>query len=358
MSKGGLVIDIQPIANVSALAADWASLEGRADCSFFQSWAWTGCLAEERFDDPWLLSARRDGNIVALALFNRGPRRGPLTGRPFLMGESGRPDLDTIFIEHNGIMLDAAEPPELAESCWAALAAFRSGLRSPRWIVSGVPEAMREGLMPHMRAVTLAMRPAPYIDLSHLPLEATLLDSLSANARQQLRRSLRAWEKIGPLRLDIAETVEQADLFLDGLQSLHQRYWTGRGKPGAFAKPFFARFHHALIRRPAEGQSMDLIRVSAGDRIVGYLYNLVHRGWVAAYQSGFDFGPDAEQLRPGLICHLQAIEHYRKAGMRLYDFLGGEARYKRSFAHAERKLLWLKLRGKSFRQGSIPRSVF
>jgi CelD/BcsL family acetyltransferase involved in cellulose biosynthesis len=208
-----------------------------------------------------------------------------------------------------------------------------------------------------MRAVTLARRPASYIDLSTLPPQMPLLDSLSANARQQLRRSLRAWERIGPLRLDIAETIDQADLFLDGLQEQHQHYWTGRSKPGAFAEPFFARFHHALIRRPADGQSVDLIRVSAGDRIVGYLYNLVHRGWVAAYQSGFDFGPDAEQLRPGLICHLQAIEHYRKAGMGLYDFLGGEARYKRSFANAERELLWLKLRGKSFRQGLIPPSV-
>jgi len=49
-------------------------------------------------------------------------------------------------------------------------------------------------------------------------------------------------------------------------------------------------------------------------------------------------------LRPGLVCHLLAIEHYRRAGMRRYDFLGGDARYKRSFANGEIALLWLDIR--------------
>jgi len=80
--------------------------------------------------------------------------------------------------------------------------------------------------------------------------------------------------------------------------------------------------------------------------VAGYLYNFVHDGWVAAYQSGFDFGPDADRLRPGLVCHLMAIQHYAGAGMRRYDFLGGEARYKRSLANAEIPLVWLDVRHK------------
>jgi CelD/BcsL family acetyltransferase involved in cellulose biosynthesis len=200
----------------------------------------------------------------------------------------------------------------------------------------------------------LARRPAPYIDLSaYADPSVPILDRLSANTRQQLRRSLRAWEKIGPIKLEKAGTPQEADSFLDSLKALHQAYWVGRGKAGAFAEPFFERFHRALIRRPATWQSVDLIRVSAGSRIAGYLYNLVHHGWVAAYQSGFEFGPDADRLRPGLICHLAAIEHYRQAGMRLYDFLGGEARYKRGFADDERELQWLEVRPKSFLRSAV-----
>jgi CelD/BcsL family acetyltransferase involved in cellulose biosynthesis len=337
MAAAPPVVDIAPVEDFAALAPLWRDLERRADCSFFQSWAWTGCLAEERFAEPWLLSARHGDKLVALALFNRGPRAG--LSRPVLLGESGRADHDSIFIEHNGLLLDRAEPADLANRCWTALA---EKFGPAKWRIGGTTEAACSA-MPTDRIIrTIATRPAPYLGLSPA---VDPLDGFSANTRQQLRRSLRAWEQIGPLTLDIAPP-DQADRYLDALAELHQLYWTRRGKPGAFAEPFFGRFHHALLKRASEGQSVDLIRVRAGDRVAGYLYNFVHDGWVAAYQSGFDFGPDADRLRPGMICHLTAIRHYRQAGMRRYDFLGGDARYKRSLANAEIPLLWLDVRHK------------
>ncbi|HEX4506183.1 MAG TPA: GNAT family N-acetyltransferase [Alphaproteobacteria bacterium] len=344
MAAAPPVIDIAPVTDFAALAPLWRDLEQRAACSFFQSWAWTGCLAGERFAEPWLLTARRGDTIVGLALFNRGPRAG--LSRPILLGESGRADLDSIFIEHNGLALDRNEAGDLAALCWSAVAE-RFG--NAKWVISGTAEA---AAFPAGRIARIrARRPAPYLDLSP---DADPFDGFSANTRQQLRRSLRAWEEIGPLTFGIA-TSDQADGYLDALAELHQAYWTGRGKPGAFAEPFFGRFHHALLTRASDRQSVDLIRVSAGDRVAGYLYNFVHDGWVAAYQSGFDFGPDADSLRPGLVCHLMAIRHYAQAGMRRYDFLGGEARYKRSLANAEIPLVWLDVRHKlpwqSRRQG-------
>ena len=64
-------IALVPVTDFAALGDRWRALEAQADCSFFQSWTWTGCLAEERFPDPVLLEARQDGETVALALFNR-----------------------------------------------------------------------------------------------------------------------------------------------------------------------------------------------------------------------------------------------------------------------------------------------
>ena len=332
------VIAIEPVTDFAALAPVWRELERRADCSFFQSWAWTGCLAEERFAEPWLLIARRGDRVVGLALLNRGPRAG-LT-RPILLGESGKPDLDSIFTEHNGLLLDRDEPDGLAARCWAALA---EKFGAARWLISGTSEATCAALPGERIARIRAYRPAPYLDLSP---DIDPLVGFSANTRQQLRRSLRAWEKIGPLMLEVAATEDQADQYLMALSELHQSYWTARGKPGAFAEPFFERFHHALLRRPSDRQAVDVISVSTDSRVVGYLLNFVHDGWVAAYQSGFDFGPDADRLRPGLVCHLMAIQHYARAGMRRYDFLGGEARYKRSLANAEIPLVWLDVRHK------------
>jgi CelD/BcsL family acetyltransferase involved in cellulose biosynthesis len=332
------VVQIEPVDDFAALGPIWADLEQRAAGSFFQSWAWTGCLAEERFAEPWLLTARREGQVVGLALFNRGPRAG--LGRPILLGESGQPALDSIFIEHNGLLLDRAETNDLAAQCWAAVA---ETFGKARWLISGAPEQTSASMPADRIARIRIQRPAPYRDLKP---GIDAFEGFSANTRQQLRRSLRAWEAIGPLKLDVATTHDEADAWLDALADLHQLYWTGRGKPGAFAEPFFARFHHALLRRASPRQSVDLIRVSAGGRVAGYLYNFVHGGWVVAYQSGFDFGPDADTLRPGLVCHLLAIRHYQRTGAHRYDFLGGEARYKRSLANADIPLLWLDVRHK------------
>jgi CelD/BcsL family acetyltransferase involved in cellulose biosynthesis len=342
MSGETPVVEIAPVDDYTAVAPLWRDLERRSDGSFFQSWAWTGCLAEERFSEPWLLRAHDEGGAVrVLALFNRGKRLGLLDARAFLLGESGVDAQDSIFIEHNGLLLDRTARAELARACWEALSAKD---RRASWILSGVAAQTSAALPPGRSARVRATRPAPFLDFSRLERpDLPLLDQLSANLRQQLRRSLRAWNAVGPLTCDIAATPAEADSFLDGLKALHQKYWTSRGRPGAFAEPFFERFHRALIRRAAPGQSIDLMRISAGGQIAGYLYNFVHHGAVAAYQSGFDFSGDAARLRPGLICHLLAIEHYRRAGMRCYDFLGGEARYKRGFSNAETELLWLRV---------------
>jgi CelD/BcsL family acetyltransferase involved in cellulose biosynthesis len=344
MADEPLTIAVRPVENFRTLEPVWRELEDHSDGSFFQSWAWTGCLAEERFAEPWLLTAKRGDRTVALGLFNRAARHPLRLDRPLYLGESGVPAMDSIFIEYNGLVVDGDAGDGVAKECWSALAG--GALKGTRWVLGGVLPTVQAALPANRTIRVRTRRPVSFHELFASP-ETPVLERLSANARQQLRRALRGWEKIGPLTLEIAGTRDQAFTFLNGLKTFHQRYWTGRGKPGAFAEPFFERFHRELIGRPGPGQSVDLIRVTAGTHVVGYLYNFVHRGWVAAYQSGFDFGLDADRLKPGLVCHLLAMEHYRQAGMQAYDFLGGEARYKRTFANAETELLWLEVRHKS-----------
>src|SRR6478736_5083693 len=73
------------------------------------------------------------------------------------------------------------------------------------------------------------------------------LDCLSANTRQQIRRSMRLYEKRGRLDIARARDVPEALSFLDGLTALHQSYWIGRGEPGGFSYPFFENFQRRLI---------------------------------------------------------------------------------------------------------------
>jgi CelD/BcsL family acetyltransferase involved in cellulose biosynthesis len=126
------------------------------------------------------------------------------------------------------------------------------------------------------------------------------------------------------------------------MKELHVRSWTRRGQHHAFNNPFFETFHRTLISTGVEDGSVDLMRVAAGESVLGYLYNFRRNGVVSSYQSGFADGDPG--LRPGYVCHAVAIAHYAKQGMRHYDFLAGTNRLKQSFGTETYDLSWRRYR--------------
>ncbi len=333
-----LTIEAMEPASFDLVEQRWRQLEARVGCSFFQSWAWVGCLAAERFDDPVLIEARRQGELVALALFNR--RRGTWPRRDRLwLAESGRPAWDRLFIEHNGVLI-AAGADDALHGC--LLAALRGGRRRRSLVLSGIGDAqLRLADTLDAACTGRQTRLAPYVDLAAIRRTGGRpIDQLSANTRHQLRRSARRYGEIGPLRVTRAGSAAQAHAFLGEMASLHQATWTTRGRAGAFADPAFGRFHHALIDRT---DAVQLLRIDAGDRVVGYLHGFCFRGRVSAYQSGFDYASAPVHAKPGMTCHQLAIERYLAEGMQAYDFLAGADRYKTSLATGSVPLHWVTL---------------
>ena len=323
-------LSLAPVRDLAALEGEWRALEARADASFFQSWTWVGCRAAERTPDPWLLRAERDGETLGLALLNRRAGR-------FHLHESGAAALDSVYIEHNGVIL-ARGAADLLPACLGALLRTRRALR-----LSGVDAAHLAAL----RAAGSALRVRQASEAPHVMLDALpdgpegFLASLSANTRQQLRRSDRVLGGNQGVRVTRAAHVAEALAFLDALAVLHQATWTARGKPGAFANPAFRPFHAALIERALPRGEVDLLRVEGAAGVIGYLYNFRHRGRVLAYQSGFDYAAAGRHGKPGLTCHHAAIRLARAEGATLYDFLAGAARYKTSLATGATPLYWL-----------------
>jgi CelD/BcsL family acetyltransferase involved in cellulose biosynthesis len=99
------------------------------------------------------------------------------------------------------------------------------------------------------------------------------------------------------------------------------------------------------VQRGLERGEIALLRLSAGERLVGYLYNFEFRGNAANYQSGFDYEGAKRHQTPGLTCHHYAIVDAASRGFDRYDFLAGDDRYKRSLATAAAGLDWLELGG-------------
>lgn len=344
------VAAILPCPPARSLEAEWRALEARAAPSLFLSWAWIGAQVAAFGTPGWLARVTRGGAVVGLALL--GHRKGGWTrdgwksgwrGASLHLNETGDPGHDGAMIEYNGLLVHESDD----EAATAALIGALLPHERPRWRslhLSGVPEEWAERCRAQGLATRLLRVPqaAPFTDFAALP-PGDILDALSSNSRQRIRRSLRWFERRGPLTLDRAANVGEALDWLAALERLHSASWQAKNKPGAFANPSFGLFHRRLIEQSFADGIPDLLRVRAGSQTVGYLYNFLWRGWACAYQSGLVYEEDAD-CRPGLVAHLLAMRRCRAEGMAGYRFLAGDSRYKASFATGQDTLLWMTAR--------------
>ena len=342
MACDSIVFEIATDMPATSLAQLWRELETRSECHFFLSWDWIGCWVAEIGQPVAVLTGRSAEQVVVLGLLVSSPRRGRLPWKIFgaELHNTGDPEKDVITMEYNGLLVArdvaglAAEDAAIRFLLSDHPAAGRSAapridelhLRNVvRTYAAAAPAGEGTGGLLHEMAWS---KPSWQVDLDAVRAsDRPYADSLSANTRQQIRRSMRLYEKQGKLTVTRARDVPEALAFLDGLKALHQPYWIQRGEPGAFAYPFFERFQRRLIETCQPHGGVELIRVTRGDTVIGYLYNLIYRRQVYSYQSGFLFEDDPK-LKPGLVSHCLCIEMHEREGNAVYDFMAGENRYK------------------------------
>jgi CelD/BcsL family acetyltransferase involved in cellulose biosynthesis len=185
--------------------------------------------------------------------------------------------------------------------------------------------------------------PAPYVDLAAVAANGKdYLAALSANTRSQVRRCYKGYEARGPVTREVARDTAAALEIYDELVTLHQRWWRLRGESGAFANPWFHQFHRSLIERRFAAGELQLARVRSGESTVGCLYNFVWNGVVSFYQSGFRPEED-NRLKPGFICHTEAIRHNLACGHAVYDFMASFDEYKLRMSTHQRELVWARV---------------
>jgi len=324
--QSGVDFAIEKLPPLDALENLWRSLEAR---SFFTSWDWIGAWLHtlpQEFD-PQLIRATRDGKPVGLAIgmLRRAQRHGIVRTHQLHFNATGDPAFDTITIEHNDFVGEAALL--LAFIQW-----FSQSGAADELVLSGVSPAAAPGILGLLRSVRSV--PAFANDALSVIARDGMAATLSRNARQQLNRNLRDLSRFGPLCVEEASDLATKLEWFEALKELHIRSWSRRGKRHAFSEPYFETFHRALVSSPA----VQLQRIRAGERVLGYLYNFRSSDTVYAYQSGFADEEGAD--RPGYVSHALAIEHYAKQGVTRYDFLAGDNRLKRSFGPSHYTLCW------------------
>ncbi len=324
-------VSFDRVDDLAALCADWRDLEARADVTFFLTWDWIGPWLETAGGAPIAARVTLDNRLVGLALFHVERRKWHrfLPLRLAALNETGDRQKDIAYIEYNGAL---AEKGAEAAVLNAIIAALVSGADAPAFDaigLGGLPQGLARAIDPAgLKLRILTSEPTARVDLDALRAgKSDYLAGLSSNARQQIRRSLRLYETRGPVRLEAASSLAEAQAFFSQMQELHQASWAARGMPGAFAAPFMERFHRQVIDRGFSNGKVELLRLAAGDDTLGFFYNFLHDRWVGAYMSGIAYEGD-NKLKPGLTGYALMVKQHLALGHGAVDFLAGENAYK------------------------------
>jgi len=296
----------------------------------------------------YLLEVVDGDRVIGLAVFGARTlvRHGFVRSRALLLHETGSTEMDRMTIEYNSILAETGREREVVIAGIDCVKA--ANITWDELMVSGVEARTFEAWQAAVRGTNWRMVLLKESNCHFVDLDAVrdhggdYLALLSSNTRQQVRRSIKAYEKSGSLSISVAPSAEAAVEYLHGLQELHDAHWRGMGKDGAFPSEFTRGFHDRLVRDAVARAEVQMLRVTAGDEVVGYLYNFVRDGHVYFYQTGFKYTEDPK-LRPGLVCHYLAVMHNLKTDNRIYDFLAGPQRYKQSLGAADVKMVWFAL---------------
>lgn len=348
-----------PTGKVRDCSASWpaveAALAARPPESVFRSAAWfRSCIETWGDRAAWrVLESTTDQGRTAWSLLGARTeiRHRVLPVRVLALGQAIDDALDQPWIEQNGFL--GCDPGDFATHMGQLLDRLAGEHDWDELRLGGMSEGDAREAMRQAERVGLSVRlaieqPTFDVDLDDVRSRhgGDYLAALSANTRQQLRRSRRhAEQTLGRLMVERAACTDEALDWLDRTAPLHRARWTGNsGETAAsgFDNPAFVAFHRRLISHGFETGAIEYLHVKAGETTLAFLYNFVACNHVQFYLSGVDHGIDPA-MRPGLLAHWAAIEHALEGGRFSYDFLAGDARYKRSLSTGSGRTLWLVL---------------
>lgn len=330
-----MIVTFEPFPGLAALEPRWRAMEARATVSFFQSWCWMGSWLRATSARPDLIVVRdAGGDDIALALLGAGRERRLLGTVPALrLNEAADPAADRAFIEYNAPLAVAGQEAAVAQALAAALARRRDWRL---FRLSGVaPGDPLLSALPARRKRLIDSAPAYCVDLGAVRAkQGDYLALLSANSRSQIRRSAKDYPA-GPESVARATDMDMAGAWLADMRALND----GRHADNAWEEPLFRAFAADLVGAGMVDGTVDLLRIAAGEALLGYLLNFRWRGRAMNYQSAFA-PPASAKAKPGLMAHAAAVRCYAQEGLDIYSLLAGKDRYKQSLATGQETLEW------------------
>lgn len=344
LSQPPYQVEFKTLPSLAELGDRWRELESRSSLtSFFNSWSWLGHWLEMLPDtfERRLLEARCGDHLVGMGVLVKNRRR--LGKLPFCtswhLHAAGDPVYDGAMVEHNDFLIDDQHGDELRTAMvarWRESVGSAQELHLPGLRGSGLDGKVSGELArrdDHRPSYIITLQPVRDHKLDFTPL-------VSGHARRFIRRSIKEYKTLGPLQTHVAETAAQALDYFDRMVALHQERWTSLGEDGSFKSDFRSQLHRTVITKQFGSGEIQLLRVSAGDRDLGYLYSFIRGKRLYVYQSGFDYTILEKHGRPGLVTHTLAVQHNAALGFDVYDLMAGDSQYKTTISTSQETLTW------------------
>jgi hypothetical protein len=323
--------------SVDYIKTNWCQIEEKSvSHSIFQSWAWVDCWLEiaRKLVRPLIFKSNSD--IVGICFIGFGVSRDLKFFRyqtiyPFL---SGHPDIDIIASEYNSILC----LPGYEEAVHLSLINFlRNDKRLSKYKRLCFQRISEEFLSFYKQA---SVEQKYLMDIYKTEKSACVhLDQLrksdldydqyfSKSIKADIARSEKLYiEKYGSIKIEKPENVTQAQNWFQELGKLNKLRFQSKKEKSAWDYPELVRMHRAFLNRNFSKGNIEIIRLCAGDVVIGYLYNFIYQNVVYFYMGGFRYETD-NKLKPGFLTHSYVIKEHYNNGKQIYDFMAGNQSYK------------------------------
>lgn len=330
------VQDIKP-ENIEDLSKDWLLIESKASNSVFTSWAWISTWLNQIDFHAEVIRVSFDGAIVGICCVCKSLQTINGFSIPQLwVNRTGDDVKDQIWSEYNDVLCIKGHEYSIK---LALIKFFKNYYRQHLELIIGVCNSVI-GETPDTKSIHkhLSWRTKSYSRT--LVAEYANIDNflkvLSSNSRRQIKRSFNIYGGLENIKVEMAQSGKQALEFFKEAGDYHKARW--QGKSSGYNNAFFVQFHEALISNNFDNGMIDLIKISTDGMPICYLYNFVYKDIVYFYLSGISYTDD-NKLKPGLVAHSIAISHYAKLNKKVYDFMGGEGRYKSSLSDSSGEMV-------------------
>jgi CelD/BcsL family acetyltransferase involved in cellulose biosynthesis len=338
----GYQIKVNGACQYQTIKDNWTTLEYNNQSSYFLSWHWISTWIQTYSPDLIVVTASYGDEVVAMGLFSESIaiRHKVIHSRQLRLHQTGKESEDQIWIEYNDFISNPEHTQKATNACLKAL--HNSCFEWDEIVISMIrSERAKQISDAFIRSATAAQQPSYLTDLNALRLtKKPYLDSLSKNTRYQINRSVRLYEsKYGPIHIHLAENKKQALAYFKEAGKYHQMRWQDSG----YKNSDFTRFHENLIDNAFSENEVHIFKLKAGTQVLGILYFHIMDKTVYFYLQALQYESD-NKLKPGLVAHSLITQYYADLYMNIYDYMGGESRYKDQMSSDITNLVTLNLK--------------